>query len=48
MAAVPVRKKAGVYIVKQIFISFPPAFDFLPHDALRRVSKSLIFFPTKQ
>ena len=29
------------------FIS-PPAFDFLPHNASRRVTKSMIFFSTKQ
>ena len=29
------------------FISPPPAFDFLPRNASRRVIKSLIFFPSK-
>ena len=34
-----------VYIVPWPFINFPPAFDCLPRDAARRVTKSMIFFP---
>ena len=30
------------------FIPPPPAFDFLPRDALRQVKNSMVFFPTKQ
>ena len=38
----------GVYIVERLLILFPPpAFDFLPRDASRCVTKSLIFLPSK-
>ena len=39
---------SGVYIVERLLILFPPpAFNFLPYDASRRITKSLIFFPPK-
>ena len=42
------QKRAGVYIIESFFITLPPAFDFLPRDALLHVPKSMIFFPKKQ
>ena len=40
---------SGVYRVERLLILFPPpAFDFLTQDMPRCVTKSMIFFPTKQ
>ena len=36
---------SGVYILESLLISPPPAFDFLPRDASRRVFISMVFFP---
>ena len=45
---VPLTLMTGVYEIESLLIPSPFAFDFLPSDGLRRILKSMIFFPLKQ